>query len=227
MKLSVIMPVYNEEATILEVLDRVEAVPIEKEIILINDCSTDKTRELLDNRPPSDQLKIYHHTVNQGKGAAIRTAQMHITGDVMIIQDADLEYDPAEYPKMFKLFEAGKADVVYGSRYSGTEILVDTNIHYLGNKLLTITSNFFTNLHLTDMETCYKMIRADLFKNMTIECPCFGFEPEVTAKLAKQDIRIWEVPISYVARRFDEGKKIGWRDGVKAFWYIFKFNVLR
>ena len=226
MKLSVIIPVYNEEATVLEVIKRVEKVDIDKEIIVVNDCSTDKTRELLESLPEKDHLRIFHHEVNQGKGAAIRTAQAQLQGDVMIIQDADLEYSPEEYPKLFRLFEEGKADAVYGSRYSGTELLVDTYWHYWGNKVLTTTSNIFSNLHLTDMETCYKMIRVDIFKKIRITCHCFGFEPEVTAKLAKQNIRIWEVPINYEARRFDEGKKIGWTDGVKAFWYIFKFNVL-
>jgi glycosyltransferase involved in cell wall biosynthesis len=226
LKLSVIIPAFNEEATVLEVIQRVEAVPIEKEIIIVNDCSTDGTRKILEELPKKDHIRIFHHEVNQGKGAASRSAQHHLEGDVMIIQDADLEYSPEEYPKLFRLFEEGKADVVYGSRYSGTELLVDTYWHYWGNKVLTTTSNIFSNLHLTDMETCYKMIRVDIFKKIRVQCHCFGFEPEITAKLSKQNIRIWEVPINYEARRFDEGKKIGWRDGVKAFWYIFKFNVL-
>jgi glycosyltransferase involved in cell wall biosynthesis len=226
-KLSVIIPVYNEERTVEEIIRRVRAVPIPKEIVVVNDCSTDRTRELLAQVPPGDDLVILHHEVNQGKGAAIRTAQRRLTGDVVIIQDADLEYSPDEYPKLYRLFVEDKADVVYGSRYSGSEILVDTFWHYLGNKLLTTFSNILSNLHLTDMETCYKMIRAPIFKQLTIECDCFGFEPEVTAKLAKQDIRIYEVPISYAARRYDEGKKIGWRDAVKAFVYIIKYNLFR
>ena len=227
MKLSVIIPVFNEEKTVLDVIAKVEAVKIEKEIVIVNDCSTDRTKELLENLPKQDHIIIAHHEVNQGKGAAIRTAQKLITGDVMIIQDADLEYSPEEFPKLFRIFEQGKADVVYGSRYSGTEILVDTFWHYMGNKILTTFSNLLSNLHLTDMETCYKMIRSDIFKKFEIECNCFGFEPEITAKLAKMDIKIYEVPISYEARRFDEGKKIGWRDGVKAFWYITKYNLFR
>ncbi len=227
MKLSVIIPVYNEEKTVLEVIRRVQAVQIEKEIILVNDCSTDGTRAKLESLPPQPGLVIVHHEHNQGKGAAIRTAKGHLTGDVVIIQDADLEYSPAEYPKLWRLFEENKADVVYGSRYSGTEILVDTFWHYLGNKLLTTFSNMLSNLHLTDMETCYKMMRTEIFQRFDIECDCFGFEPEITAKLAKLDVRIYEVPISYEARRFDEGKKIGWRDAVKAFVYIVKFNLFR
>lgn len=227
MKLSIIIPVYNEESTILDVLERVEAVPLEKEILVVNDCSCDRTREKLESLPEKPHLKIVHHEVNRGKGAAIRTAQELITGDVMIIQDADLEYSPEEYPKLFRFFEEDKADVVFGSRYSGTELLVDSYWHYFGNKMLTTFSNMLSNVHLTDMETCYKMIRTSIFKQIKIECNCFGFEPEITAKLARCRCRIYEVPINYEARRFDEGKKIGWRDGVKAIYYIIKFNLFR
>jgi glycosyltransferase involved in cell wall biosynthesis len=227
-KLSVIMPVYNEEDTIVEIVQRVDAVPVDKEIIIVNDCSRDRTRELLESLPKKDHIRIVHHEVNKGKGAGIRTAQALVTGDVVVIQDADLEYNPEEFPKMLRLFTEHRADAVFGSRYSGRELLVDTFFHYMANKFLTTFSNVCTNLHLTDMETCYKMVRAEIFKQITIECHCFGFEPEITAKLAKfKDLRIFEVPISYEARRFDEGKKIRWTDGVKALVYIVKYNFFR
>ncbi len=227
MKLSVIIPVYNEEATIAEVINRVRRCGIpDLDIIVVNDCSTDGTRARLEAVPPGPDLRIVHHTANQGKGAAIRTAQSMVAGDAVIIQDADLEYSPSEFPAMLKPIEKNLADAVFGSRYSGREILVDTFWHYFGNKVLTTLSNIFSNLHLTDMETCYKMIRADIFKKMTLECNRFGFEPEVTAKLAKARCRIYEVPISYRARPYDEGKKIGWKDGLAAIWFIFKYNVL-
>ena len=227
MKLSVIIPAFNEEKTILTILERVRAVPIDKEIIIVNDCSRDRTREILEALPAAPDLKILHHERNQGKGAAIRTGQAAVTGDVVIIQDADLEYDPAEYSKMWKFFHERQAYAVFGSRYSGNEVMVDTFIHYYGNRFLTLCSNLLTNLHLTDMETCYKMVRADIFKQVTIECHCFGFEPEITAKLAKMRLRIFEVPIYYEPRNYDAGKKITWRDGFKALWYIVKFNLLR
>ncbi len=227
MKLSVIIPVYNEEATIAEVIARVRSCGLpDLDIIVVNDCSTDSTRACLEAVPPGPDLRIVHHTANQGKGAAIRTAQSMVAGDAVIIQDADLEYSPSEFPAMLKPIEKNLADAVFGSRYSGREILVDTFWHYFGNKVLTTLSNIFSNLHLTDMETCYKMIRADIFKKMTLECNRFGFEPEVTAKLAKARCRIYEVPISYRARPYDEGKKIGWKDGLAAIWFIFKYNVL-
>ncbi len=221
------MPVYNEVDTVLKVVDQVDAVDIEKEIIIVNDCSSDGTREKLETLRDRKHIKVVHHERNQGKGAAIRTAQALLTGDVVIIQDADLEYSPTEYPKLLLPIAQDRADVVFGSRYSGTEILVDSFWHYLGNKILTTFSNVVSNIHLTDMETCYKMIKVPLFKELEIECNCFGFEPEITAKLAKKQCRIFEVPISYQARRFDEGKKIGWVDGVKAFYYILKYNLMR
>ena len=227
LKLSVIIPVYNEENTILDIIERVLAVELPKEIIVINDCSTDKTRELLENYSKNKLVKVIHHDANKGKGSAIRTAQQAVTGDLVIIQDADLEYDPAEYPKLYKFFIEKDAHAVYGSRYSGNEIMVDSFVHYYGNKLLTFFSNLFSNLHLTDMETCYKMIRADIFKKVTIECRCFGFEPEITSKLAKMRARIFEVPIYYEPRTYGQGKKIGWSDGIKALWFIIKFNLLR
>jgi glycosyltransferase involved in cell wall biosynthesis len=227
MKLSVLIPVYNEEKTVLDVIRRVRACGVpELELIVVNDCSRDGTRRLLDALPPSPDLIIVHHPHNQGKGAAIRTAQARVTGDVAVIQDADLEYDPEEFPRLLMPIAEGRADAVFGSRFSGSEIRVDTCWHYLGNKLLTLTSNVCSNLWLTDMETCYKMIRADLFKSFRLECNRFGIEPELTAKLARTHCRIYELPIAYHARGFDEGKKIGWKDGVAAFWYIFKYNFL-
>ncbi len=228
MKLSVIIPVFNETETVLQVIERVRncGVP-ELEIVLVDDGSSDGTREKLAALPPAPDLKIILHEKNQGKGAAIRTAQANIGGDVVIIQDADLEYSPDEFPRLLAPIAAGRADAVYGSRYSGSEILVDSFWHYIGNKVLTTASNIASNLHLTDMETCYKMIRADIFRDLKLECNRFGFEPEVTAKLARRRCRIYEVPIAYSARRFDEGKKIGWKDGVAAFWYIFKYNILQ
>ena len=227
MKLSVIIPAFNEEATIAEVVARVRRCGVpDLDIIVVNDCSTDGTQASLDAIPAGPDLRIVHHAANQGKGAAIRTAQAMIAGDAVIIQDADLEYSPAEFPAMLKPLENNLADAVFGSRYSGREILVDTFWHYFGNKVLTALSNIFSNLHLTDMETCYKMIRADIFQSMTLECNRFGFEPEVTAKLAKARCRIYEIPISYQARPYQEGKKIGWRDGLAAIWFILKYNLL-
>ncbi|MBR4675337.1 MAG: glycosyltransferase family 2 protein [Victivallales bacterium] len=225
MKLSVIIPVYNEEETVLEIISQVRNCGVKDlEIIVVNDCSTDGTEAKLATLPPAADLKILKHEVNKGKGAAIRTAQANVTGDAVIIQDADLEYSPTEFPHLIRPMEAGEADAVYGSRYSGREILVDTFWHYTGNKILTTISNICSNLHLTDMETCYKMIRADIFKEMTLECNRFGFEPEITAKLSKKRCRIYEMPIAYHARSFDSGKKIGWKDGVAAIWYILKYN---
>jgi glycosyltransferase involved in cell wall biosynthesis len=227
MKLSVIIPVYNEEKTVLEVIRQVRACGVpELEIVVVNDCSTDRTRELLESLPPAPDLVIVHHDTNRGKGAAIRTAQQRITGDVVVIQDADLEYSPTEFPRLLRPIEEDKADAVYGSRYSGRELLVDSFWHYLGNKVLTTFSNMLANIHITDMETCYKMMRAELFRGMELECNRFGFEPEVTAKLARRRCRIYEIPIAYEARRFDEGKKIGWQDGIAALWYIVKYNLL-
>ena len=228
MKLSVIIPVFNEVKTVATVIESVRKCGVpDLEIIVVDDCSTDGTGALLDSLPPSPDLVVKHHERNMGKGAGIRTAQAAVTGDAVIIQDADLEYSPTEFPQMFSLIERGLADAVFGSRYSGRVLLVDTFVHYLGNRLLTTVSNICSNLHLTDMETCYKMIRADLFKSFTLECNRFGFEPEITAKLAKRRARIYEVPIAYTARGTEAGKKIGWRDGVAAFWYILKYNWLR
>ena len=227
MRLSVIIPAYNEQATVLDIIAQVQACGVpDLELVVVNDCSTDSTQEVLDTIRSRDRLRIIHHEINQGKGAAIRTAQAHITGEVVVIQDADLEYNPREFPRMLKVIEDDIADAVYGSRYSGSELLVDTFWHYLGNRLLTTYSNVLCNLHLTDMETCYKMMRTSLFKQINIECNRFGFEPEVTAKLSRLRARIFEMPIGYQARSFDDGKKIDWKDGVAALWYITKYNLL-
>jgi len=226
MKLTVIIPVFNEAETVAQIIGAVRACGIASlQLIVVNDGSSDGTRAILEAMPAAADLTILHHDLNRGKGAAIRTAQAAVAGDAVVIQDADLEYDPQELPKLFRYLVEDKADVVYGSRYSGSEILVDTFWHYLGNKLLTTFSNLLSNLHLTDMETCYKMIRAELFKNLRLECNRFGIEPELTAKLAKLNCRIYEVPISYQARRYDQGKKIGWKDGLAALWYIVKYNL--
>ena len=228
MRLSVIIPVFNEEGTVLKVIDQVRVCGVpDLEIIIVDDCSTDGTPEKLSSLPPSADVVIVRHEVNQGKGAAIRTAQQFVRGDVVVLQDADLEYSPSEFPRMLRPIEEGLADVVFGSRYSGREILVDTFWHYVANRLLTICSNALANVHLTDMETCYKMIRASIFRELELECNRFGIEPELTAKLARRRCRIYEVPISYKARRVSEGKKIGWRDGLAALWYIVKYNLIR
>ncbi|MBQ6473509.1 MAG: glycosyltransferase family 2 protein [Victivallales bacterium] len=226
MKLSVIIPAYNEEKTILTVVERVRKCGVpDLEIVIVDDCSRDGTADKLATLADSAEVRVLRHEKNQGKGAAIRTAQAAVTGDAVIIQDADLEYDPAEFPRLLRPIEQDKADAVYGSRYSSNEHLVDSFWHYHGNHFLTGLSNFFSNLHLTDMETCYKMMRTDIFKSFTLECNRFGFEPEVTAKLAKAKARIYEMPIPYVPRTYDEGKKIGPADAVAACWYILKYNL--
>lgn len=224
MRLSVIIPVFNEVDTLRKIVERVRAVDIPKEIILVDDYSTDGTRELYDSlRPMVD--KIILHDRNRGKGAAIRTGLEHVTGDVVIIQDADLEYDPQEYHLLLEPILAGRADAVYGSRFlTGRAHRVLYFWHMVGNKFLTLLSNMFTNLTLTDMETCYKMVRTDIMRSITIEQDRFGFEPEITAKLAKLNIRIYEVGISYAGRSYAEGKKIGWKDGLNAIWCILKYS---
>ncbi len=227
MLLSVIIPVYNEEKTVLEIIDRVRRCGVSKlQLIVVNDCSSDGTKEKLDSMPASDDLVIIHHEVNQGKGAAIRTAQSLVKGDAVVIQDADLEYSPTEFPVMLAIIEAGKADAVYGSRYSGSTTLVDTFWHYYGNKLITSFFNLVANLHLTDMETCYKMIRGEIFRSLKLTSNRFGIEPEISARLVQRRCRIYEVPIEYAPRTGSQGKKIGWKDGVAAIWHILKFNLL-
>jgi glycosyltransferase involved in cell wall biosynthesis len=224
MKLSVVIPVYNEVHTLREIINRVRAVDIPKEIIVVDDFSTDGTREIYPQLTPLvDQIVL--HEVNKGKGAAIRTGIQHVTGDVVVIQDADLEYDPEEYHLLLKPILDNKADAVYGSRFLGGHAhRVLYFWHMIGNKFLTLLSNMFTNLNLTDMETCYKMVRAGILKQIPIEQDRFGFEPEITAKLARMNIRIYEVGISYDGRSYAEGKKIGWRDGLKAIWCIVKYS---
>ena len=227
LKLSVLIPVFNERDTIREVIQRVRAVPIDTEIILVDDCSADGTRDVLRALAESEKdLKIRFHEVNRGKGAAIRTALAEATGDVVIIQDADMEYDPVEYPRLLAPIEQGVAEVVYGSRFLGGPHRVLFFWHQLGNQFLTLMSNVLTNLNLTDMETGYKVFRTDVLKAMRLTTDRFGFEPEVTARISQMRCRIFEMPISYWGRDYDDGKKITWKDGVAAFWHIFKFNLL-
>lgn len=229
MKLSIVIPCYNEVGTIRSIVDRVRAAPVaDKEIIIVDDCSRDGTRELLRTEIAPLVAKIIYHEVNQGKGAALRTGFAAVTGDVVIIQDADLEYDPNEYPKLLAPIERGQADVVFGSRFAGGEAhRVVYFWHMVGNKFLTLLSNMCTNLNLTDMETCYKVFKREVIQQIQIEENRFGFEPEITAKVAKLDVVIYEVGISYYGRTYKEGKKIGWRDGVRALYAILKYNLFR
>jgi glycosyltransferase involved in cell wall biosynthesis len=225
MKLSVVIPVYNEKSTILELLDRVRSVDISKEIIIVDDCSTDGTREVLQSLPASDNLKIIYQSQNAGKGAALRTGFAAVTGDIVVIQDADLEYNPAEYPNLIQPILANKADVVFGSRFLNGPHRVLLFWHSVGNRILTMLSNMFTDLNLTDMETCYKVFRADVLGKIQLHENRFGFEPEFTAKISKAKCRIYEIPISYDSRDYSEGRKIGWKDGVAAIYFIFKYNL--
>jgi glycosyltransferase involved in cell wall biosynthesis len=224
MKLSVVIPVYNEKKTVLDLLERVRASELPKEIILVDDCSADGTRELLQGLPASEDLKVVLQPRNQGKGAALRAGFERVTGDVVIVQDADLEYDPAEYPNLVQPILAGKADVVYGSRFLGGPHRVLLFWHSVGNHFLTMLSNMMTDLNLTDMETCYKVFRADILKKIRLRENRFGFEPEFTAKIARARCRVYEVPISYSGRDYSEGKKIGWKDGVAALYFILKYR---
>ena len=226
MKLSVIIPVYNEVATIQEIIERVKQAPYEKEIIVVDDYSTDGTRELL-KEIGGDNITVLLHESNQGKGAAIRTAIPHIGGDIAIIQDADLEYHPSEYPHLIAPILDGKADVVYGSRFLGGPHRVLFFWHAVGNKIITTLSNVLTNLNLSDMETGYKVFRAEVLKSIRVESNRFGFEPEITAKIAKIGCHVYEVPISYWGRDYSQGKKINWKDGLAAIYWIIKYNVFR
>jgi glycosyltransferase involved in cell wall biosynthesis len=244
MKVSVVIPVYNERAFIEEVLLRVQASPVEKEIIVIDDWSTDGTRQLLEDfdaaqsagkretvvhngkaRLPLENIRFLFQPQNAGKGAALRRGFEAASGDIVLVQDADLEYDPKDYVKLLEPILDGRADVVYGSRFSGGPQRVHYFWHYAGNKFLTLLSDVFTNLKLTDMETCYKVFRREVLQNIKLKSNRFGFEPEITAKIAKGNWRIYEVSISYAGRTYAEGKKITWRDGVATLWYIFRFNL--
>ncbi len=224
MKLSVIIPVYNEVDTIEEIVERVRQVSIEKEIIIVDDGSTDGTRSRLKNISDNKNVKVLLHDHNKGKGTALRTGFGASTGDVILIQDADLEYDPREYPILLSPIIEGKADVVYGSRFLGGPHRVLYFWHYVGNKWLTLLSNALSNLNLTDMEVCYKVFKREVLKDLTIRSNRFGFEPEFTMKIAKRRFRIYEVPISYSGRTYAQGKKIGWRDGVVALFAIMWFR---
>jgi glycosyltransferase involved in cell wall biosynthesis len=232
-KLSVLVPVYNEERTLEEVVRRVCAVQLSKEIILVDDGSKDRSREILARlkdqseraNDPLNQIKVFLHPENQGKGAAIKTAISHVTGDVVIVQDADLEYDPKDYPSLLEPIQDGSADIVYGTRFAGGGAhRVLFFWHSLGNRTLTLLSNMLTNLNLSDMEVGYKVFRAEILKGIELKSNRFGFEPEITVKLAKRGWRFYEVPISYHGRTYEEGKKITWKDGIAALYYMIRFR---
>lgn len=229
--LTVVIPVYNEKDTLAEIVRRVKAARPEGiglEIVLVDDYSTDGTRELIRNGLESEVAKVVFHEKNMGKGAALRTGFQHATGDYVIVQDADLEYNPAEYPRLLEPLLDGRADVVFGSRFIGEGAhRVLYFWHYVGNRLLTLMSNIFTNLNLTDMETCYKVFRTEIIQNIKLEQNRFGFEPEVTAKVARLGCRVYEVGISYSGRTYEEGKKIGFKDGVTALWCIVKYGFVK
>lgn len=229
MNLSIVIPIYNEKQTIERLIERVRAVELDKHLILVDDCSTDGTRDLLKRYEDNDDCTVLYHQKNQGKGAALRTGFAEARGDIVVVQDADLEYDPIEYPKLIKPILDGRADVVYGSRFIGGDThRVLYFWHTMGNKLLTMFSNMLTDLNLTDMETCYKVFKRGVIERITIEEDRFGFEPEITAKVARmQGVKIYEVGIGYDGRTYAEGKKINWKDGVSAVWCVLKYNLWR
>ena len=225
MKLSVVIPVYNEKNTIKDLIRKVDSVISDKEIIIVDDYSTDGTREILKSLEDNNRYRIFFHDKNMGKGAALRTGFKYVSGDIVIIQDADLEYDPREYEKLITPIIEGNADVVFGSRFLAGPHRVLLFWHYLGNKILTTLSNIFTNLNLTDMETCYKVFKKEVLNGINLKSNRFGFEPEFTVKIAKRKYRIYEVPISYFGRDYSEGKKITWKDGIIAIWCIIRYKV--
>jgi len=221
--LSVVMPAFNELATIEEVIRRVLAVPLRVQLVVVDDCSTDGTRDLLTKLQAELGFTLLQQARNQGKGAALRRGFTAVTGDLVVIQDADLEYSPEELPQLIELICDGRADVVYGSRFLGRH-RVFLFTHYLGNQFLTLLTNILYNTMLTDMETCYKVMRVEVLRSMTLESDGFGIEPELTAKIFRRRLRVYEVPISYDGRGYDEGKKIGWRDGLVAVWVLLKYR---
>lgn len=227
LKLSIVIPVYNELSTIKEIIRRVKASPVlDKELILVDDYSTDGTRDLLKNEIEAQVDQVIYLDENHGKGNACRVGFAAATGDIVLVQDADLEYDPNEYPILIEPIEKGLADVVYGSRFAGgAPHRVVYFWHYVGNRFITLVSNMFTNVNMTDVETCYKVFRREIIQAIDLKEPRFGFDPEVTAKVAKLKVRIYEVGISYYGRTYAEGKKIGWRDGVRAIYSIIRYNL--
>jgi glycosyltransferase involved in cell wall biosynthesis len=227
MKLSVIIPVYNERAYIEEIIRRVKASPVEKEIVVVDDGSTDGTREVLAKLEAEDGITVLYHSSNKGKGAAIRTALDHVTGELVVIQDADLEYDPEDYPDLMAPFLKGPCDVVYGTRLvRGKAQRVHLFWHYVGNRFLTFVTNLLFNATLSDMETGYKVFRTELLKSLNLKANRFDIEPELTAKVLKRRCRVYEVPIAYYGRNYEEGKKITWRDGLVALWTLLKYRFL-